>query len=405
MQALCEDKEEKKKLINVDDLKDITDTNLDDDDNFLVKALRDTLNKSDIDEEEKSSILDRMCGDYSKDIDETDYDGRLVYTCPICGTTFFADKEMEEEEPCPVCGEVPSEFYLCGKIEQTSTGDVSFVTSEEEEKISDLEDKINELEDKIDELENSDSEEDEFGDFEEFSEDDFEDDFGEEEEENEEDFNLDMNGDEDFEPLDFGDEEEPEEDTEDEELQQEMDSYHRYRKQRKQMEDKKMVREIRNNKKNNRKANMESRRLIKKNLLEDFEDDFNDDDFEEEDEVGALDFEDQDDIDVLLDTCGVVDFAESAKLRKGVAVLRKAFATCYDTCENEAQKKIVTDKLSRAIEKDFEHLDEFSDEGNTWFDDEGDEYIKYVGKDKRIVDSYLLFAISDILDVDDYNDM
>ena len=59
-----------------------------------------------------------------------EYNDDFVYTCPICGNTFFSENEMGEGDACPVCGDNPDAYVLQGEVE----------VPEVEEEINDEED-------------------------------------------------------------------------------------------------------------------------------------------------------------------------------------------------------------------------------------------------------------------------
>lgn len=65
------------------------------------------------------------------------YIGQNIYTCPVCGNTFFSEVELDEGDACPVCSEVPESFVLNGKVE----GDI---TEEDEELVDELGDNMEE---------------------------------------------------------------------------------------------------------------------------------------------------------------------------------------------------------------------------------------------------------------------
>jgi len=53
----------------------------------------------------------------ANEIPETDeYIDQQIYGCPICGQTFFSDKEMVDGDTCPVCGEEANGFVLGGIV-------------------------------------------------------------------------------------------------------------------------------------------------------------------------------------------------------------------------------------------------------------------------------------------------
>ena len=74
------------------------------------------------------------------------YIGQNIYTCPVCGNTFFSEVELDEGDACPVCSEVPESFVLNGKVE----GDI---TEEDEELADELENNMEEEEVPAEEIE------------------------------------------------------------------------------------------------------------------------------------------------------------------------------------------------------------------------------------------------------------
>lgn len=83
-------------------------------------------------------------------VDE-EYADDFVYTCPVCGNTFFSENEMGEGDACPVCGEDPESYVLVGEIESAG---------EEEEMADELDVGADEIEDAEGEDEIEDLEED-----------------------------------------------------------------------------------------------------------------------------------------------------------------------------------------------------------------------------------------------------
>lgn len=85
------------------------------------------------------------------------YADDFVYTCPICGNTFFSENEMGEGDACPVCGDNPEAYVLAGEVETAGEAaaedeladDELDVAADEEEVVDDVED-IEDMEEDLD---------------------------------------------------------------------------------------------------------------------------------------------------------------------------------------------------------------------------------------------------------------
>lgn len=56
---------------------------------------------------------------------DTEYVDDEVYSCPVCGNTFFSEDDMSNGGTCPVCGEEADAFVLVGKVADSSADDVT----------------------------------------------------------------------------------------------------------------------------------------------------------------------------------------------------------------------------------------------------------------------------------------
>ena len=90
----------------------------------------------DIDADEMTSVAqgfqDIIDDTPANEIPETDeYIDDNLYGCPVCGQTFFSDKEMSDGDTCPVCGETANGFVLVGEV--AASEDVEETSDEGEE--------------------------------------------------------------------------------------------------------------------------------------------------------------------------------------------------------------------------------------------------------------------------------
>lgn len=92
----------------------------------------------DLDADEMTSVAkgfqDIIDDTPANEIPETDeYIDDHLYGCPICGQTFFSDKEMADGDTCPVCGETANGFVLAGTVAASDDVSEEDETSGEEE--------------------------------------------------------------------------------------------------------------------------------------------------------------------------------------------------------------------------------------------------------------------------------
>lgn len=78
-----------------------------------------------IDPEIDASEIDTVADELQSIVDNTpegdvpttdEYIGDDTYACPICGSTFFSETEMNEGDECPVCGGTPDGFVMVGEV-------------------------------------------------------------------------------------------------------------------------------------------------------------------------------------------------------------------------------------------------------------------------------------------------
>lgn len=74
-----------------------------------------------------------------------EYIGNYTYGCPICGTTFFSETELNDGDECPVCNETPTGFVLVGQV----------VSSEDAELADDADEIADDIEDFADDIDDS----------------------------------------------------------------------------------------------------------------------------------------------------------------------------------------------------------------------------------------------------------
>lgn len=55
----------------------------------------------------------------------TEYIGKSIYGCPVCGETFFSEMSLEDGGVCPMCGEEAQSFVLAGDVEASEDDIVS----------------------------------------------------------------------------------------------------------------------------------------------------------------------------------------------------------------------------------------------------------------------------------------
>lgn len=55
----------------------------------------------------------------------TEYIGKSIYGCPVCGETFFSETSLEDGGVCPMCGEEATSFVLAGDVEASEDDIVS----------------------------------------------------------------------------------------------------------------------------------------------------------------------------------------------------------------------------------------------------------------------------------------
>lgn len=55
----------------------------------------------------------------------TEYIGKSIYGCPVCGETFFSEMSLEDGGVCPMCGEEAQSFVLAGNVEASEDDIVS----------------------------------------------------------------------------------------------------------------------------------------------------------------------------------------------------------------------------------------------------------------------------------------
>ncbi len=75
------------------------------------------------------------------------YNDDFVYTCPICGNTFFSENEMSEGDACPVCGDNPEAYVLEGEVESDAGIDEEMAEDDLDVATDDIVDAEEEVED------------------------------------------------------------------------------------------------------------------------------------------------------------------------------------------------------------------------------------------------------------------
>lgn len=81
-----------------------------------------------------------------------EYNDDFVYTCPICGNTFFSENEMSEGDACPVCGDNPDEYVLEGEVD-SDTADAGEDEDIAEDDLDVAADDIADAEDEVEDAE------------------------------------------------------------------------------------------------------------------------------------------------------------------------------------------------------------------------------------------------------------
>lgn len=113
-------KKENEEIEDIDD--EIVDTNVDDIDAENVSDEVVVVTDPDMDAEDYEDAIENA----EEIIDDTpegeqptsdEYVDDFVYTCPICGNTFFSENEMSEGDACPVCGDTPEAYVLEGEVD------------------------------------------------------------------------------------------------------------------------------------------------------------------------------------------------------------------------------------------------------------------------------------------------
>lgn len=144
-------KKENEEIEDVDD--EIVDTNVDDIDaenvsDDVVVVVDPELDSEDYEDaiEDAEEVIDNTPEGEQPTSDE--YNDDFVYTCPVCGNTFFSEKEMSEGDACPVCGEAPDAYVLQGEVasdeetedEEVAEDDLDVATDDIEDAEEDIED-------------------------------------------------------------------------------------------------------------------------------------------------------------------------------------------------------------------------------------------------------------------------
>lgn len=103
-----------------------------------------------VDPEIDAEEIDSVATELQDIIDDTpdgevpttdEYVGNYTYGCPICGTTFFSETEMNDGDECPVCNNTPNGFVLVGQVVSTDEAEVA------DEVIDDVVDDLGDIED------------------------------------------------------------------------------------------------------------------------------------------------------------------------------------------------------------------------------------------------------------------
>ena len=86
-----------------------------------------------VDPEVDAEEIDSVATELQDIIDDTpdgetpttdEYVGNYTYGCPVCGTTFFSETEMNDGDECPVCNNTPNGFVLVGQVVSTEDAPV-----------------------------------------------------------------------------------------------------------------------------------------------------------------------------------------------------------------------------------------------------------------------------------------